>query len=615
MCGIIGYLGPGDGVKLSLKGLERLEYRGYDSVGLAAWQKEKIICKKIKGRVADLYRKIFSSPELKNKSNLVIAHNRWATHGEPSEINAHPQNDCSQKIFLVHNGVIENYQSLKKWLQKRGHSFSSQTDTEVIVHLIEEHYQGDLLKAVQKTLPLLTGAYGLAVISESEPNHLVVAKKGSPLVIGICKKGEYIVASDPVAIIEHTRRIIYLDDGEIGDLSLQRVKITNCSNSQIKKEIESIEWDLTKIEKEGFSHFMLKEIFKQPETIKNAFRGRINRERVQVKLGGLKDWFNFIVNCPRVVFLACGTSWHAGLIGKYYFENLVGLPANAEYASEFRYSEQPIDPQVAYFVISQSGETADTLASLRKIKEKGGHVFGLVNVVGSTIAREADAGVYIHAGPEIGVASTKAFTSQVTLLSVLALSLVLKKRLWPLSRIKKCLVALEKIPQQVEEVLGRAEQIKVLASRYYQFQNALYLGREYNFPVALEGALKLKEISYIHAEGYPAAEIKHGPIALIDQNMPTFVVATNPDDLVYQKVVTNIEEIKARGGRVLALINPRDKIIKNLVDEIILVPQTFDFLSPIINIIPWQLWSYYVAVQRGCDVDKPRNLAKSVTVE
>jgi glucosamine--fructose-6-phosphate aminotransferase (isomerizing) len=613
MCGIIGYLGPGDGISLSLKGLERLEYRGYDSAGLAAWQKGKIVCQKTKGQVKILRQKILSRPE--NKSHLVIAHNRWATHGEPSKINAHPQSDCSRKIFLVHNGVIENYQSLKKWLKKRGHSFFSQTDTEVIAHLIEENYQGNLLKAIQKTLPLLTGAYGLAVISESEPQRLVVAKKGSPLVIGICKKGEYIVASDPVAIIEHTRKIIYLDDGEIGVLSPQGARITNFSNSPIKKEVQSIEWDLAKIEKEGFPHFMLKEIFKQPETIKNALRGRINKKQGQIKLGGLEDWLGFIANCPRAVFLACGTSWHAGLIAKYYFENLVGLPANAEYASEFRYSQQPIDPRVAYFAISQSGETADTLASLRKIKKQGGPVFGLINVVGSTIAREANAGVYIHAGPEIGVASTKAFTSQVTLLAILALALVQEKKLWPLSEIKKSLKALEQIPQQVEEVLKNAKKIESLAKKYAQFQNALYLGREYNFPVALEGALKLKEISYVHAEGYPAAEIKHGPIALIDQNMPTFVVATNPDDLVYQKVITNIEEIKARGGNILAVANSGDEIIENLANQVILVPQTLDFLSPIINIIPWQLWSYYVAVQRGCDVDKPRNLAKSVTVE
>jgi len=612
MCGIVGYIGPKNGIEISLKGLKRLEYRGYDSAGLAALFGDKIICQKTKGKVVVLEEQLSSDSK---ESHLVIAHNRWATHGEPNKDNAHPHFDCNKRIFLVHNGVIENYRSLKKWLIEKGHKFKSETDTEVIAHLIEEHYEDDLLKSVQKTLNLLEGAYGLAIICEQEPDKLIVAKKGSPLAIGICNKGEYIVASDPVAIIEHTKKVIYLDDDEIAILSRKGMKITNSRNSKIEKKIQNIEWDLAKIEKEGFPHFMLKEIFKQPETITNAIRGRVFRKLAKIRLGGLNKWLDFISQSPRMVFLACGTSWHAGLIGKYLFESLVGSPASTEYASEFRYSNQPIDKQTSYFVISQSGETADTLESLRKIKKAGGHVFGIVNVVGSTIARESDAGIYIHAGPEIGVASTKAFTSQITLLSVLSLFLGAKKGLINKKQLIKYISALEKLPQQVEEILSDNKKIQVIAQKYYKFKNVLYLGRGYNFPTALEGALKLKEISYIHAEGYPAAEVKHGPIALVDQDMPVVVIATNKERLIYQKVITNIEEIKARGGNILIIANKGDKTVQSLSDQIIYVPKTIDFLSPILNVIPLQLLSYYIAVKRGCDVDKPRNLAKSVTVE
>jgi len=612
MCGIVGYIGPQNGIKISIKGLQRLEYRGYDSAGLAALFGDKIICQKTKGKVAVLEKQLRSESK---ESHLVIAHNRWATHGEPSENNAHPHFDCNKKIFLVHNGVIENYRSLKKWLVKRGHKFKSETDTEVIAHLIEEYYTGNLLKSVRKTLSLLEGAYGLAIICEQEPDKLIVAKKGSPLAIGICNKGEYIVASDPAAIIEYTPQVIYLDDDEIAILSRKGMKIMNSRNSKIEKKIQNIEWDLAKIEKEGFPHFMLKEIFKQPETITNAIRGRVFKKSAKIRLGGLNKWLDFISQSPRMVFLACGTSWHAGLIAKYLFESLVGSPASTEYASEFRYSNQPIDKQTSYFVISQSGETADTLESLRKIKKAGGHVFGIVNVVGSTIARESDAGIYIHAGPEIGVASTKAFTSQITLLSVLSLFLGAKKGLINKKQLIKYISALEKLPQQVEEILSDNKKIQVIAQKYYKFKNVLYLGRGYNFPTALEGALKLKEISYIHAEGYPAAEVKHGPIALVDKDMPVVVIATNKERLIYQKVITNIEEIKARGGNILIIANKGDKTVKRLSDQIIYVPKTIDFLSPILNVIPLQLLSYYIAVKRGCDVDKPRNLAKSVTVE
>ena len=612
MCGIVGYIGPKNGIKISLKGLKRLEYRGYDSAGLAALLGDKIICRKTKGKVVILKEQLSSNSK---ESHLVIAHNRWATHGEPSEDNAHPHFDCRKKIFLAHNGIIENYQSLKKWLIKKGHKFKSETDTEVIAHLIEEYYEGNLLKSVQKTLNLLEGAYGLAIICEQEPDKLIVAKRGSPLAIGVCSKGEYIVASDPVAILEHTKKVIYLDDGEIGVLSRKGMKITNLGNSKVEKEVQNIEWDLAKIEKEGFPHFMLKEIFKQPETISNAIRGRVFKKSGRIKLGGLDEWLDFISESPMVVFLACGTSWHAGLIAKYLFESLVNIPASAEYASEFRYSNAPIDKKTSYFVISQSGETADTLESLRKIKKQGGHVFGIVNVVGSTIARESDAGIYIHAGPEIGVASTKAFTSQITLLSVLSLFLGLKRGLIDKKQLTKYISAIEKLPQQVEEILSDNKKIQVIAEKYYRFKNILYLGRGYNFPTALEGALKLKEISYIHAEGYPAAEIKHGPIALIDKDMPVVIIATNKKHLIYQKITTNIEEIKARGGNILIIANKGDTNIKRLSNQIIYVPETIDFLSPILNVIPLQLLSYYIAVKCGCDVDKPRNLAKSVTVE
>ncbi len=459
MCGIVGYIGPKNGIEVSLNGLRRLEYRGYDSAGLVALFGDKIICRKTKGKVLVLEEELSSDSK---ESHLVIAHNRWATHGEPNKDNAHPQFDCNKKIFLVHNGVIENYRSLKKWLIEKGHKFKSETDTEVIAHLIEEHYEGDLLKSVQKTLNLLEGAYGLAIICEQEPDKLIIAKKGSPLAIGVCNKGEYIIASDPIAIIEYTKKVIYLDDGEIGILDRKGMKITNLENSKIEKEVQNIEWDLAKIEKDGFPHFMLKEIFKQPETVANAIRGRVFKKLGNIRLGGLNKWLNFISHSPRVVFLACGTSWHAGLIAKYLFEDLVSLPTSTEYASEFRYSKQPIDPKTSYFVISQSGETADTLESLRKIKKAGGHVFGIVNVVGSTIARESDAGIYIHAGPEIGVASTKAFTSQITLLSVLSLFLGAKKGLINKKQLTKYISALEKLPQQVEEILSDNKKFKQL---------------------------------------------------------------------------------------------------------------------------------------------------------
>ncbi len=539
MCGIVAYIGSKNATPILLNGLKRLEYRGYDSAGMALIKDGEIKCLKKKGRVSNLKALLKNN---KLKGNLGISHTRWSTHGEPSDVNAHPHSCCKKEIFLVHNGIVENYQTLKQWLKKQGHIFQSETDTEIIVHLIEEYYKNDLLKAVQKALSLIEGTYGLAIISKQEPNKLIAARKGSPLVIGICKRGEYIVASDPAAIIEHTKKVIYLDDGEIAILTRKGMKITTLTNEQVKKKTQEIKWNLQEIEKSGFDHFMLKEIFEQPQTVENAMRGRVIVKESRIQLGGLDKWLDFLVNAPRVVFLACGTSWHAGLIGEYLFEDLAGISTEVEYASEFRYSQSPIDSQTAYIVISQSGETADTLESLHKIKKAGGRVFGLVNVVGSTIARETDAGVYLYAGPEIGVASTKAFTSQVTILTELAILLGIKKKRIKSKEAKIRIQELKKIPNKIKEILDKNKEIKKLAQKYYQFNNFLYLGRGYNFPTALEGALKLKEISYIHAEGYPAAEMKHGPIALIDKNMPVIVIATDTEDVIYSKVVNNIEE-------------------------------------------------------------------------
>jgi len=612
MCGIVAYIGPKNGVPISVQGLKRLEYRGYDSAGIAMFIGDQIICQKIKGRISVLEEELKKNPR---ESNLVISHTRWATHGIPNEINAHPHFDCKKEIFLVHNGIIENYQVLKEWLKKQGHIFTSDTDTEIVAHLIEEYYKGDLLAAVQKALSLVEGAYGLAIISRREPDKLIAARKGSPLVIGLVGDGEYIVASDPAAVVDHTRQVIYLADGEIAVLTRQGYQITNLDNRQVQKEVDEIVWDLAQIEKAGFAHFMLKEIFEQPETIRNAIRGRLITEENRVQLGGLVDWIDFLANVERVVFLACGTSWHAGLIGEYLFEQLVGIPAEVEYASEFRYKNVPIDKNTAYFVISQSGETADTLESLRKIKKEGARVFGIVNAVGSTIARETDAGVYLHAGPEIGVASTKAFTSQVAVLAELAILLGIKKGKIDSKEAASRIKAMKEIPAQIEKILAGHKEIERIAKKYYKFDNFLYLGRGYNFPTALEGALKLKEISYIHAEGYPAAEMKHGPIALIDKNMPVVVIATDTEDVVYQKVISNIEEVRARGGRIIVVATEGNEEIKKIATEVIYVPGTNGFLTPLLNVIPLQLLAYYTAVLRGCDVDKPRNLAKSVTVE
>ncbi len=622
MCGIIGYLGKKDINEVIIKGLERLEYRGYDSCSISVIENDKIEVRKAVGRIQKLKDVLIQKPL---NGNLGIGHTRWATHGIPNEINAHPQFDCSRNIAVIHNGIIENYQVLRQWLANRGHKFISQTDTEVIPHLIEEYYDNDLLAAVQQTLKLIEGTYGLAIISRLEPDKLIVVRNGSPLILGIVPNDEFIVASDTSAIIEWTRKVTYLADGEIAVLTPQGYTITNLANEKIEKETEEVLLDLAQIEKGGFSHFMLKEIFEQSETIKDAFRGRLVSEHGMVRLGGLETQItvdskrikasDFLIDTERIIISACGTSWHAALVSEYLLEALAKVPTEVEYASELRYRTMLPNPKTTLFVISQSGETADTLAVLRKAKELGMIALGIVNVVGSTIARETDAGIYLHAGSEIGVASTKAFTSQVVVLTLLSLFLSQKRNSLEEQNRKYIINALKEIPSQVKQILAKQGEIKAIAEKYFQFNNFLYLGRGVNFPVALEGALKLKEISYIHAEGYPGAEMKHGPIALIDKNMPVVVMATDTDDLIYQKVVSNIEEVRARGGNIIAVATEGNEQIKQLASEVIYVPKTRGYLTPILNVIPLQLLAYYIAVLRGCDVDKPRNLAKSVTVE
>lgn len=622
MCGIIGYLGEKNINEVIMRGLERLEYRGYDSCGICVIENGQLTSKKTEGRLQKLKAFLQDAPL---KGNVGIGHTRWATHGAPNDINAHPQFDCTQKVAVVHNGIIENYQTLKQWLIGRGHKFVSDTDTEVIPHLIEENYEGDLLSAIQHTLKLLEGTYGLAIISSYEPEKIFVVRNGSPLILGVCPDGEYIVASDATAIIDLTRTVTYLADGEIVVIERGSYKITNVANERIEKETEEVLLDLAQIEKGGFAHFMLKEIHEQTDTITDALRGRITPASGKVRLGGLdtvikvngqeRKASDCLSKIDRLIISACGTSWHAALVGEYLLESFAKLPIEVEYASELRYRNMLSIPNTAMFIISQSGETADTLAVLRKAKEMAIPVLGIVNVVGSSIARETDAGIYLHAGSEIGVASTKAFTSQVVVLTLLSLFLAEKRQTLDKPTRIEIMNAMEKIPQQVKEILSRQDDLKRIAEQYHKYNNFLYLGRGVNFPVALEGALKLKEISYIHAEGYPAAEMKHGPIALIDKNMPVVVIATDTDDLIYQKVVSNIEEVRARGGNILAIATEGNQEIKNLATEVIYVPKTHGYLTPLLNVVPLQLLAYHIAVLRGCDIDKPRHLAKSVTVE
>ena len=600
MCGIFGYIGFQKATPLLINGLQQLEYRGYDSAGICLLEPNKLKTIKAKGRVGELSKKIANEIL---PATTGIAHTRWATHGEPSERNAHPHLDCQGKIAVVHNGIIENYQALKKLLEKEGHCFISDTDTEVVSHLIEKFcLNNNFEEAVLKTLALLEGAWGLAILKAGE-NKIIAAKKGSPLILGL-GEGEMFVASDASAVLGHTKKVVYLNDGEIAVID-QNGFLTKMANGNIvKKEVQELKWDVSQIEKAGFKHFMLKEIFEQPQSIANTLRGRLTDDTVKLSIDIDP------VNIKRIIILACGTSFYSGLIGKHLFEKICRLPVEVEYASEFRYRDPIINNNDLAIVISQSGETADTLAALNEAKRKGAKTLGIINVVGSTIAREVDSGIYLHAGPEIGVASTKAFTCQITALVLLALYLQQEKN----AQIDKNIIKeLKLIPEKIQQILNQAELVKALANFIKNSSNALFLGRGFSYPVALEGALKLKEISYIHAEGYPAAEMKHGPIALVDENMPAIFIATK--DQTYEKILSNMQEIKARNGKILAIVNANDEQAAKLANWKIEVPKTIDILSPIVNVIPLQLLAYYVADAKGIDVDKPRNLAKSVTVE
>jgi len=591
-----------------LEALYRLEYRGYDSAGVAVVNGGSVVVEKAAGRIAVLHQRL---GEHLPEGSTGIAHTRWATHGAPNDVNAHPHSDCGGTLALVHNGIIENASALRAGLMKRGHVFRSETDSEVLAHLIEDLYDGKLVDAVTAALRTIEGTYGIAVISSHEPDTLVAARMGSPLLVGV-GDGEYFVASDAAAVVDHTRSVVYLDDGEIAVLNRDGYRIYDLETAPIEKKVRTIDWDLGAVERGGYAHFMLKEIMEQPESIGNTLRGHLLEEDGNARFGGLNVGDEDLLEIDRVVLTACGTSWHAALIGEYLLEEHARIPCEVEYASEFRYRNPILDEDTLVIGISQSGETADTLAALREARQRGARTLGIVNVVGSTIAREVEGGVYLHAGPEIGVASTKAFTSQVAALAMLTLRLGRLRHLSVLQG-RAFVEALRRLPDQIERVLANASAIEAVAERFARATNALYLGRGYNFPVALEGALKLKEISYIHAEGYPAAEMKHGPIALIDEMMPVVVVA--PMDGTYAKIVSNVQEVKARGGRVIAVVTEGDEEITRLADHVFTIPQTVDPLTPILSVLPLQLFAYYIAVRRGCDVDKPRNLAKSVTVE
>ncbi|HEY6952308.1 MAG TPA: glutamine--fructose-6-phosphate transaminase (isomerizing) [Bacteroidota bacterium] len=610
MCGIVGYVGSRDAVPVLINALKRLEYRGYDSAGLAVVMGSKLRGVRKVGKVQLLAQEV---ENMDIRSTIGIAHTRWATHGEPSVANAHPQFDCTGTIAVVHNGIIENHAVLKTVLERNGHRFTSNTDTEVVAHLIEEHLKssGSLQVAIRQTLTEIEGTYGLAVLSCYDPGVIVVARKGSPLVVGV-GNGEFFIASDAAALLPFTKKVIYLSDGEMAVISKDRVETKDVNDCEVRKETENIEIDLNELEKGGYPHFMLKEIFEQPATIRDAMRGRLLESEGIAMLGGLRDHVGRILNARRFVIAACGTSWHAGLIGKYLLEHYTRIPVDVEYASEFRHRNPILSREDVVFVVSQSGETADTLAALREAKRKGALALGICNVVGSTIARESDGGVFLHAGPEIGVASTKAFTSQLTIFVLIAL-MIARHRGMSRSEGQNIIRELRMLPEKIAEVCRESNKIRDIAERFCHTQHFLYLGRGYNFPVALEGALKLKEISYIHAEGYPSAEMKHGPIALIDENMPVVFIA--PRDQTYEKVLGNVEEVRARRGVVLAVTNDCDDTLMRLSEHVIRIPKTLDTLNPILTVIPLQLLAYHIATLRGCNVDQPRNLAKSVTVE
>jgi glucosamine--fructose-6-phosphate aminotransferase (isomerizing) len=618
MCGIVGYIGTREAQPILIEGLRRMEYRGYDSAGIAILDGGEARVLKAAGRLAVLERGLAQEPI---PGSCGIGHTRWATHGPPTTVNAHPHSAASGNVLLVHNGIIENYETLKARLIELGHEFHTETDTEVLCHLIDEVYDGNLEHAVAAALMRVEGAFGIAVIDPRDGDKIVVARRGSPLLIGVGEEGsgETFVASDVAAVLDHTRQVVYLDEGELAVLKRDGHEIHSLSEygpsgklNRIEREAKRIDWDLERIEKGGYSHFMLKEIFEQPSTIRDAMRGRLLEDDGGARLGGLRHLDEVLNRVERIVFTACGTSWHAALVGEYLVEDIARIPVEVEYASEFRYRRPIITENTLVVAISQSGETADTLAAMREAKRQGAPVMGIVNVVGSSIARESDGGVYIHSGPEIGVASTKAFTGQLTVLALFTL-LLARKRGLSLLEGRKLVAALEEIPASVEKALALDAEIAEIAQEYQRHANALYLGRGYNFPVALEGALKLKEISYVHAEGYPAAEMKHGPIALIDENMPVVFIA--PSDAVYPKVAANIEEVKARGGRVIAIVTEGNHDLDGKADHVIPVPATLDPLQPLLTVIPLQLLAYHIALLRGCDVDMPRNLAKSVTVE
>ncbi|MEA4974738.1 MAG: glutamine--fructose-6-phosphate transaminase (isomerizing) [Paludibacter sp.] len=613
MCGIVGYIGNRDAYPILIKGLQRLEYRGYDSAGIALMSEGKLNVYKAKGKVADLVQ----FAEQKNiNGNIGIAHTRWATHGEPNTVNAHPHYSQSEELAIIHNGIIENYAVLKQGLIENGYSFQSDTDTEVLVQLIEfikKTNQVDLSTAVQLALNQVIGAYAIAILEKNQPDIIVAARKGSPLVVGI-GENEYFLASDATPIIEYTDKVVYIGEEEIVTLNRGNgMKIKTIANVEKTPEIKKLELTLTQLEKGGFPHFMLKEIFEQPKTLADSMRGRVNVDENNVVLSGFIDNKDKFVNAGRIIITACGTSWHAGLIGMYVIEEFARIPVEVEYSSEFRYRKPVIYPNDVVIAISQSGETADTLAAVELAKSQGAFIFGICNVVGSSIPRNSHSGAYTHVGPEIGVASTKAFTAQVTVLTMLALMIGKEKKTISEESYLNIVKELGTIPDKMKKLLDQNEMIAQFAKTFTYAQNFIYLGRGYNFPVALEGALKLKEISYIHAEGYPAAEMKHGPIALISQEMPVVVIA--PSSGMYDKVVSNIQEIKARKGKIIAIVTEGDEVVKNLSDYCIEIPDTEECLAPLLATLPLQLMAYHIAVVKGCDVDQPRNLAKSVTVE
>jgi glucosamine--fructose-6-phosphate aminotransferase (isomerizing) len=610
MCGIVGYVGTRSCLPILVEGLKRLEYRGYDSAGVAIQQNGALKIVKAAGKIRELELRLGATPPA---GNAGIAHTRWATHGEPNDTNAHPHTDGGGHLALVHNGIIENYLVLKAALEAEGHRFRTETDTEVLTHLVEKYIKKglNLERAVGAALRQVEGTYGIAVMYDGEPGTVVGARKGSPLVVGIAD-GEYFLASDVAPIVEHTRQVVYLDDGEMAVLSPDGFHTATIAHEPVDKAVHEVDWDLGQIEKGGYDHFMLKEICEQPESVRNSLRGHLDLGEGLARLGGLNMTPEEMLQVKRIIILGCGTSWHSGLIGEYMIEEHARIPVEVEYASEFRYRNPVLDPGTLVLVISQSGETADTLAAMREAQRKGARALGIVNVVGSTIARESDGGVYLHAGPEIGVASTKAFTSQVTVLALLTLAFGRQRQMSRESGIELAR-ELEAIPAKIDTILKRRDAVDRIARDFGRHNNFIYLGRGYNFPVALEGALKLKEISYIHAEGYPAAEMKHGPIALIDENMPVVFICTR--DSAYEKVMSNMSEVRARKGRIIAIATEGDTEVAARADHVVYVPQTLPMLQPLLSVIPLQLLAYDVAVQRGCDVDQPRNLAKSVTVE